>query len=93
VRVAEAFFLALIVIVTASYAAKMLVPPQPPLRCLRDANTVAAWITLHSSRSKDLQLLAVKANATLQPTPHHCVAPVVVWVNGTPRLYTVGWKP
>jgi len=92
-RSVEAALIALIVAFTVAAALRYQPPPSPCLQCRRDASIVAAWLTMWSANQSDLERLAAEANATLSPSPGDYTAPIVVWDNGTPLFYTVGWRP
>ena len=92
-RSVEAALIALIVAFTVAAALRYQPPPSPCLQCRRDASNVAAWLTLWSANQSDLERLAAEANATLTPRSGDYTAPVAVWVNGTPKIYVVGWRP
>ncbi len=93
-RGVEAALIALIVAFTvaSAYSIAFTTPPACP-RCSVDASNVAAWVTMWSANQSDVERLAAEANATLTPRPGDYTAPVAVWVNATPKLYTVGWRP
>lgn len=93
-RGVEAALIGLIVAFTtlSVYSLVYTTPPMCP-RCHVNANTLAAWVTLNASNRTDVLDYALEANVTLSPGEGYYTAPVVVWVNGTPVFYTVGWKP
>ena len=93
-RSVEAALIALVVAATvaSAYSIVFTTPPTCP-RCHVDASVAAAWLTMWSANQSDLERLAAEANATLAPRPGDYTAPIVVWDNGTPKIYTVGWRP
>ena len=93
-RGVEAVLIGLVVAYTVArvYSLVFTTPRTCP-RCRVDASTVAAWVTMMSSNETDIKEYALEANATLTPGESYYTAPAVVWVNGTPIFYTVGWKP
>lgn len=92
-RAVESALVALVVVFTIVSVSRYYTPPTACFRCERDANTVAAWLTMISYNYTVLAENSVEANATLRPVEGDYTAPVVVWVNGTPAFYTVGWRP
>ena len=93
-RGVEAALIALVVAATvaSAYSIVFTTPPTCP-RCHVDASIVAAWLTMTSSNTTELAAQASQVNATLQPSPGDYTAPALIWANGTPLLYTVGWRP
>ena len=92
-RAVESTLIALVVVFTVVAVSRYYTPPTACFRCERNVNTIAAWLTMTSYNYTVLALDSVKANATLRPVEGYYTAPVVVWIEGKPKIYTVGWRP